>query len=265
MTRTVSSRTQIDALGDRLKRGSPTDADVRLLDQYRRSFAGAYETVVRTLREHLDVEPTGRPAKSTTSIIEKLRRETIRLTQIQDIAGCRIVVVGIVEQDEVVDAIQTWFPSAVVVDRREAPSHGYRAMHVIVRVEDRPIEVQVRSALQHLWAEVSEKVSDTIDPGVKYGLGSEELQEPLLVLSNFVGEVEKSQLASAEQERQLRELQGRLEKSADEEYLANVRLLLQKGLELRAEAETLTHEGIETVTKLMRDFMRILEDAEGAE
>jgi putative GTP pyrophosphokinase len=88
---TEMSKTQIDRLGDRLKKGNITEDDLRLLDQYRRSFTEAYEFVVGAIRKELSLEPTGRPAKSTTSIADKLRRESIRLTQIQDIAGCRLI------------------------------------------------------------------------------------------------------------------------------------------------------------------------------
>lgn len=77
------SHTQIDRLGDRLREDSLTESDLRILDEYRRLFEEAYETVVRTLRDELHLEPTGRPAKSTSSLIEKLRRESIRLSQVQ--------------------------------------------------------------------------------------------------------------------------------------------------------------------------------------
>ena len=86
----ILSKTQIDKLGERLKSGSPDEADLRELDEYRRSFGAGYEHVVGLVRGRLRLEPTGRPAKSTSSIVDKLRRESIRLTQIQDIAGCRI-------------------------------------------------------------------------------------------------------------------------------------------------------------------------------
>src|SRR3990172_1801415 len=92
------SKTQIDRLGDRLREGSPTDSDLRLLDDYRRSFGEAYDLVIRTIREQLKLEPTGRPAKSTTSLIEKLQRESIRLSQVQDVAGRGVVVAAVVEQ-----------------------------------------------------------------------------------------------------------------------------------------------------------------------
>jgi len=90
------SKTQIDRLGDRLKLDPHAESDLRLLDDYRRSFGEAYEAVVRTLRQR-GVSPTGWLAKSTVSIVEKLRRESIRLSQMQDIAGCRVVVGNVVE------------------------------------------------------------------------------------------------------------------------------------------------------------------------
>ncbi len=165
------SKTQIDRLGDRLKAGSHTENDFRLLDQYRQSFAVAYEAVVRVVHQHGKL-PTGRLAKSTASIVEKLRRESIRLSQIQDVAGCRVVVADVLEQDEFVATLRNDFPQASVIDRRDKPSHDYRAVHVVVESFGKTIEVQVRSSLQQLWAELSEKSSDVLDSTIKYGGGT---------------------------------------------------------------------------------------------
>jgi len=137
------SKTQVDRLGNRLRKGDISEADLPLLDGYRRSFTDAYEDVVRKIRDQLGLEPTGRPAKSTTSISAKLSRESIRLSQIQDIAGCRLIVPDILTQDEVVAKLKGLFDKLTVVDRREHPSHGYRAVHVIVDRRGKLIEVQV--------------------------------------------------------------------------------------------------------------------------
>lgn len=187
------SKTQIDRLGDRLKRGNISEADLRLLDMYRRSFAGAYEIVVGTIRKELMLEPTGRAAKSTTSISEKLRRDSIRLTQIQDIAGCRLVAQDIAAQDAVIQSLNGLFENTTVVDRRQQPSHGYRAVHVIVNYRGKLIEIQVRTSLQHLWAELSEKFSDVIDPAIKYGGGDEDIQETLTVTSFAIAAEESAE------------------------------------------------------------------------
>ena len=197
------SKTQIDRLGDRIKRGHITEEDLRLLDRYRRTFTPAYEVVVGAIRDKLGLEPTGRPAKSTISIIDKLKRESIRLTQIQDIAGCRIVVADIAEQESVIKSLTDMFPQATVIDRRAKPSHGYRAIHVVVNQERKSIEIQVRTAVQQVWAELSEKLSDEVDPLIKYGGATEGdpkiLQEILQLLSDYTADIEQTWQKQAKQ------------------------------------------------------------------
>jgi ppGpp synthetase/RelA/SpoT-type nucleotidyltranferase len=202
------SKTQIDRLGDRLRRGPSSEADLRLLDEYRRSFGPAYESVIRTIREGLQLEPTGRPAKSTTSIVEKLRRESIRLSQIQDIAGCRVVVEHIAEEERVVGSLRSVFPGSTVIDRGAKPSFGYRAVHVIARTATKLIEIQVRTYLQHLWAELSEKSSDLFDPALKYGGGEAGLQQEhdisrLQVQPRYEGELQDLRNQMSEYKKEL--------------------------------------------------------------
>ena len=67
-----------------------------------------------------------------------------------------------------VSSLTSLFENASVIDRRANPSHGYRAIHVIVRHEEKLVEIQVRTSLQHVWAELSEKMSDVFDPAIKY-------------------------------------------------------------------------------------------------
>ena len=188
------SKTQIDRLGDRLKAGQAIEEDLRILDEYRRSFADAYEQVVDAIRQRFDVPVTGRPAKSTASIVEKLRRESIRLTQIQDIAGCRIVVLDVVAQNHLVDELSRICEGAIVVDRRIKPSHDYRAVHVIASVADHAVEIQVRTALQHKWAELSEKVSDVVDAAIKYGGGQGVFRDFLTSRSERIANIEDGEL-----------------------------------------------------------------------
>jgi len=170
MSKNPLSKTQIDRLGDRLKGGSHEEIDLRLLEDYRRSFGDAYQEVVRIIRER-GQSPTGRLAKSTPSVVDKLKRESIRLSQIQDIAGCRIVVTDVIEQEQVVETLAAAFHGASVRDRREEPSYGYRAVHIVAEMFGKPIEIQVRTSLQHMWANLSEKSSDVLSPKIKYGGG----------------------------------------------------------------------------------------------
>lgn len=104
----------------------------------------------------------------------------------QDIAGCRVLVTELNDQERAVAVLTAAFSDHVIVDRREKPSHGYRAVHVLARVSGKLIEIQVRTRLQHLWAEVSEKRADTFDPALKYGGGDAEIKGMLLESSNLV-------------------------------------------------------------------------------
>jgi ppGpp synthetase/RelA/SpoT-type nucleotidyltranferase len=191
------SKNQFKRLGDRLRRADISESDLRLLDGYRRSFTDAYEDVVGRIRDQLGLEPTGRPAKSTPSIIQKLRRERTLLSRMQDIAGCRLVAADIRHQDEVVNQLRVMFEKTTVVDRRQHSSHGYRAFHVIVESRGKLIEIQVRTALQHLWAEVSEKISDVVDPAIKYGVGDKDILLILALMSDRIKQQEtiESELA----------------------------------------------------------------------
>jgi putative GTP pyrophosphokinase len=187
------SRAAIDQLGDRL-RGGVSEEDLRLLDRYRRSFRPDYEQVVDAVRAATGAEVSGRPAKSTTAIVDKLGRSSMRLSQMQDIAGCRTIVADTVEQDKLVGVIKGLFVCQVS-DRRVRPSHGYRAVHVIARPNRVPIEIQVRTRLQHLWAELSEKFADRFGIEVKYGGGNTQLQENLQQNSDLIRKQEEAEVA----------------------------------------------------------------------
>jgi len=191
------SKAQVDRLGERLRRGAISEDDLRLLDTYRLWFSPPYEAVIAVLRAE-GLTPTGRPAKSTTSIADKLRRESMRLTQRQDIAGARVVVPDLASQDEVVERLAARFPQVTTFDRRKKPSHGYRAVHLVVMQDGRGIEVQIRTSLQHLWAELSEKVSDVIDPKLKYGGGPRMVTTILREASRLMTDAEKAERTTRE-------------------------------------------------------------------
>jgi ppGpp synthetase/RelA/SpoT-type nucleotidyltranferase len=85
-------------------------------------------------------------------------------------AGYRLVVWGAPTQQLLVQQLSQEFAGARIHDRRGEASHGYRAVHVIALSQEYPIEVQIRTVFQHLWAQLSERLSDTLkSPGIKYG------------------------------------------------------------------------------------------------
>lgn len=197
------SRSQIDKLGERLRAGLPTEPDLRLLDEFKGTFGPAFQLVLEKLRNN-SLNPTGRYPKTTVSIIAKLKRQPTKLHRMQDIAGCRIVVPTTVEQDMIVDRLRIDFPGVSVVDRRIKPSHGYRAVHLIVRVLDRATEIQIRTSLQQKWAEFSEKASDVIAPAIKYGQGPEPWKGSLTAISGAIAKYEEEEQICASLEAAIR-------------------------------------------------------------
>lgn len=164
------SRTQIDKLGDRLRRDEiPTDDDLRLLSEFREDRRSAMEAIGSGLGEIVGTPPAGR-LKTINSIVDKLRRESARLSQVQDIAGLRVVRdMSRPEQDELVSRIIARLPDSKVFDRRANPSHGYRAVHVVATVDRHLVEIQVRTELQHRWALLVERFASAWGQQIKYG------------------------------------------------------------------------------------------------
>jgi hypothetical protein len=78
------------------------------------------------------------------------------------------------DQDEVVGQVASHFSTwtgraSKVVDRRRVPTHGYRAVHVIVFPEGIPVEIQVRTELQNHWAQLVEGLGDRWGRAIRYG------------------------------------------------------------------------------------------------
>jgi ppGpp synthetase/RelA/SpoT-type nucleotidyltranferase len=122
--------------------------------------------------------PATSRVKTFDTLMDKLRRG-MRLGSVQDVAGVRVVVDGSrVDQDAVVERLTAEFTgrgSAVRRhDRREAPSHGYRAVHLVVTWDGCPVEVQVRTRYQHAWANGMERLADRVGRKVRYGDGPDD-------------------------------------------------------------------------------------------
>jgi ppGpp synthetase/RelA/SpoT-type nucleotidyltranferase len=108
----------------------------------------------------------------------------------QDLAGMRIVSdCNRHEQDRIVGKLMQLFaefgpPLPKLVDRRTHPSHGYRAVHVIVYADGVPVEIQVRTKLQHEWADLFEKLADRVGRGIRYGEPPEHWRDGVVDLAS---------------------------------------------------------------------------------
>lgn len=167
------SRSALDRLGERLK------AADRIAEDDLNSLAAvvdAYQRVLDDVKDQLTTlgyAATTR-VKTTGTLVEKLRREDkMLLSRVQDLAGARIIVADRPAQDDAVGRIREHFEAVSqdcrVVDRRRSPSHGYRAVHVIVKLRSVQVEIQVRTDLEDTWAQIVERLADRWGRGIRYG------------------------------------------------------------------------------------------------
>jgi ppGpp synthetase/RelA/SpoT-type nucleotidyltranferase len=191
------SNTQIDALGERIRSSTLVAGDESLIESFFDSFEPFAREVIDAVRPTVAAsikssEVTEREIKSLPSIRDKLNRQpSIRLRQMQDIVGCRILCTDLASQDICVGAIKHLPFESTVRDRRATPTSGYRAMHLILKRGAFSYEVQVRTQLQHQWASLVESLVARWGPDVKYGGGPADVQRTLSLVSDKIYEFEE--------------------------------------------------------------------------
>ncbi|HMI80921.1 MAG TPA: RelA/SpoT domain-containing protein [Solirubrobacterales bacterium] len=123
--------------------------------------------------------------KKFPTIIGKLTREPkTKLSRMGDIGGVRAVPPDQDAAYRVAEHLRRDWTIVKFHDYVSEPkADGYRALHLIARVQDRLIEVQLRTPLQDNWANLAEILSRLGAPDLKFGGGPPQLREYLAVLS----------------------------------------------------------------------------------
>lgn len=188
------SRTQIDKLGDRLIRGANKE-DIEIYFQLRDAYAPALENIEERLRRILPTTPPASRLKTIDSVINKLQRKAARrLSTMQDIAGCRVVVTDISMQNVAIELVKKEFGQVLLEDFRWVCVSDYRAVHIIIdtylaKQVKGQVEIQIRTSLQDIWAQLSEKLSDLHGNGAKYSTDKGD-KKLLAEIANFCHELE---------------------------------------------------------------------------
>lgn len=125
--------------------------------------------------------------KRKPQILRKLRRFSVRLSQLQDIGGTRVIVDQNKDVNDLVNFLKERFESSKdlkvvrLTDYRGEgrEDSGYRAYHVILEREGYKMELQIRSKIQHYWAETIERTS------IVYGHHLKELDGDITVIHYF--------------------------------------------------------------------------------
>jgi ppGpp synthetase/RelA/SpoT-type nucleotidyltranferase len=144
-----------------------------------------------------------RRLKRLPSIENKLRRfQTMRLSQIQDIGGCRAVVSSMASVHAIIAAYDisdgknpNRHRRLTTADYISTPKpDGYRSMHLIYEYRSHHsatatydglrIEIQIRSLLQHAWATAVETIDTFSSQSIKSGVGQDDWRRFLLCVSS---------------------------------------------------------------------------------
>jgi ppGpp synthetase/RelA/SpoT-type nucleotidyltranferase len=186
------SKAAIDRAGrtllDEAATSEATDIAWEALANWRSMHAFPLNTITMDLRQKIKrVRPGANVVqrlKRARSMLSKLQKEaSMRLTQMQDIGGCRAVVTTI---DEVYALREQYRKSKslhVLVNEDDyiatpKPS-GYRSLHLVYRFQSRGhsqynklmFEVQLRTITQHAWATAVETVGAVIGQALKSSEG----------------------------------------------------------------------------------------------
>lgn len=191
----TQSKTQIDKAGRALAAGGEVTLEVIQLedvfDEYRAAHLEPLSKTTLELQKWLHGYGgryyIAQRLKRKPQIVRKLRRLSVRLTQLQDIGGCRIIVDTNKDVDKLLHFLKSQveaqenFKLTKVTDYRGKgrDDTGYRAVHLLLSRDGRALELQVRSRIQHYWAESIERTS------VIYGYHLKEKEGDPQVISYF--------------------------------------------------------------------------------
>ena len=193
---------QIDRAGFSLRDSNRHDQSfinaAEILNRWRTIHVNPLNIVKRKLNnliEEIDINAsTAYRLKRQHSVIKKLKRKydndhpTMKLSQMQDIAGCRIVVSNMELVNKLYGHItkQIKYEKVSEKDYIVNPKYdGYRSIHLIYRYKSKTdklqneflVEIQLRTQLQHSWATAVETVGLFTEQDLKSNEGSQEWQK----------------------------------------------------------------------------------------
>jgi ppGpp synthetase/RelA/SpoT-type nucleotidyltranferase len=208
------SKSRIDKAGRLLSNsGELTEESIELEDVFDAYRASHLEPLSQTtlelqqwLHEYGRRYYIAQRLKRKPQILRKLRRLSVRLTQLQDIGGCRIIVDNNKDVDDLVNYFQSQigktptFSITKITDYRVKgrDDTGYRSVHLILSRDERALELQVRSRIQHYWSESIERTSVIYGHHLKEKEGNHTVISYFKVLSDVFYEIESGREPSSQ-------------------------------------------------------------------
>ncbi|HLC91066.1 MAG TPA: RelA/SpoT domain-containing protein [Candidatus Nanoarchaeia archaeon] len=215
----VFSKSRTDLAGDILCNSQSSEEEKDEALEILSNWRGAHSYPLHVFKQRLKnvsekIDPSALSAqrlKRVPSIIKKLNREyggkkaTMKLTQMQDIAGCRAVMSNVsLAKKLYLDHYIKGDIKHKRVNEKDYITHpkkdGYRSIHLIYRYHSDKkgrinfngllIEVQIRSKLQHIWATAIETVDFFTRQAIKSNQGQEDWADFFRLVSSAFAKFE---------------------------------------------------------------------------
>lgn len=218
------SKSRTDRAGDLLRKSKLGESEktlaLMILSNWRAAHIYPMRIFTKRLKrvaQNLDKNAiTAQRLKRVPSIIKKLNRiysgdtATMKLTQIQDIAGCRVVLSNL---NLVRELFTKDYGSSSDIKHKKVnekdyitfpKEDGYRSIHLVYRYKSDKkntskyngllIEVQIRTELEHIWATAVETVDFFTRQAIKSNEGLSEWREFFRLVSSAFAMIEGTPL-----------------------------------------------------------------------
>lgn len=187
---------------------SDIEACATTVRAWRHAHAYPVQKASANLRSYVRNAPEAQVSqrlKKFSTIIDKLGRfDRMKLSRMEDIGGCRVVVPDMdVSRDLARRLKKNWM---VKRDRDYAAKpkpDGYRARHLVAIKDGRFVEVQIRTVLQDYWANTVEREGRRVGIGLKFGEGDFAVRERYRQISELLAAEERGETLSSDLVREL--------------------------------------------------------------
>ncbi len=208
------SKGQINRTGNDLIKNESNETALDMLSEWRACHAYPINTFQVTLRDkvnklNLKNFLIAQRLKRMPTIVDKLRRyPNMKLSQMQDIGGLRVVLESMKDVKKIVESYEiksnfSRFEHQLIrkKDYIQNPrsEDGYRSVHLIYSYKNRVaknyegllLELQIRTKLQHNWATAVETMGIYLNQPLKSRMGKKEWIDFFALVSSAFAHIEK--------------------------------------------------------------------------
>ena len=207
------SKSRIDRAGEALRahqagrtplRYEDLVEELAVVESFRKAHAAPLTRVAANLRYYVGEASggsfvVGQRLKRMATIRDKLDREpSMSLSRMHDLGGCRAVLHDQAAVDHVLARLRgqrRWELLPRTWDYVTQPKpDGYRAKHVVARKDDVLIEIQLRTEIQHIWAELVERLDRSLGTRLKAGRADPAVRVALVRGSEVMAAFERGEI-----------------------------------------------------------------------